>query len=157
MPCHPRCSPEPVVDIWTVDIYRFDDIVRTIDILIPHHLYRDLVFLIFLHEDRCHVLVNIFCQYGLYHYQVTIAVGGLYHAQVIHFAIAVEVEVRECRIGVIEHLLELLQVFGLSEQGSHSLEVEVLRDVGGSCGNGHGLVGHDGMWNQEQGTKSQDK
>jgi hypothetical protein len=90
-------------------------------------------------------LVNIFCQYGLYHYQVTIAVSGFYHAQVIHFAIAIEVEVRECRIGVIEHLLELLQVFSLSEQGSHSLEVEVLRDVGGSCGNGHGLVSQQSL------------
>jgi len=95
-------------------------------------------------------LVNIFCQYGLYHYQVTIAVGGLYHAQVIHFAIAIEVEVRECRIRVIEQLLELLQVFGLSEQGSHSLEVEVLRDVGGSCGNGHGLVGQQLLESRSQ-------
>ena len=140
MPCHPRWSPKPVVDRWTVDIYRFDDIVGTIDIFITYHLHRDLVRLIFLHKDRCHVLVDIFCQHGLYHHQVTIAVCRLYHTQVIHFAIAVQVKVRECGIGVIQQLLKLLQVFGLSEKGGYSLEVEILRDVGGSSGDGHGLV-----------------
>jgi hypothetical protein len=102
-------------------------------------------------------LVNIFCQYGLYHYQVTIAVGGFYHAQVIHFAIAIEVEVRECRIGVIEHLLELLQVFGLTKQGSYSLQIQVLGNIGSGGGDSHGLVCHGYVWSQEEPTKNQGK
>ena len=126
MPCYPRASPEPVVDIWSVDIHRLDDIVCAIDILVTYHLHRHLVLRIFLHEDRRHILVDILCQYGLYHYQVSILLGSFDHAQIVHFSISVEVEVGERRVWVVEHLFELLQVFSLSEQGSHSLEVEVL-------------------------------
>ena len=42
MPAAPCGSPEPVVDIRTVDIYRFDDVVRTIYVLITDHLCADL-------------------------------------------------------------------------------------------------------------------
>ena len=57
---------------------------------------------------------------------MAIVVRRLDHAQIIHVAIAIEVEVRESRIGVIEHLLKLLEVLGLTEKRSNRLEVEVL-------------------------------
>jgi hypothetical protein len=46
---------------------------------------------------------------------VTIAVGGLYHAQIIYFAVTIQIQVREGRVGVVDHLLKLLQVIGLTK------------------------------------------
>lgn len=75
MPTYPRRPPEPIVDHWTIDIYRLDDIVLTIDILITNHLYGDLILLVFLHKDRSHILVDILCQDGLDNHQVAVVIG----------------------------------------------------------------------------------
>jgi hypothetical protein len=72
---------------------------------------------------------------------MAVLVSGLYHAQVVHVAIAIQVEVRECRVRVVNHLLKLLQVLGLSKEGSHGLEVKIFRNISvGSCYS-HCLVG----------------
>lgn len=57
---------------------------------------------------------------------MAIVVRRLDYTQIIHVAIAIEVEVGESRIGVIEHLLKLLEVLGLAEKRGNSLEVEIL-------------------------------
>lgn len=75
MPTYPRGAPEPIVDHWTIDIYRLDDIVLTIDILITNHLYGDLILLVFLHKNRSHILVDILCQDGLDNHQVAVVIG----------------------------------------------------------------------------------
>lgn len=75
MPTYPRRPPEPIVDHWTIDIYRLDDIVLTIDILITNHLHGDLILLVFLHKDRSHILVDILCQDGLDNHQVAVVIG----------------------------------------------------------------------------------
>jgi hypothetical protein len=81
MPTYPRWSPEPIVDIRTIDINRFDDIVGTIDILIAYDLDCDLIgLLIFFYKDRCYILVDIFSQNCLDNHQVAIVVGSFYHA-----------------------------------------------------------------------------
>ena len=80
VPAYPRRSPEPIVDQWTIDIHRLDDIVLTVDILITNDLYGDLVVLVLLHKDRSHVLVDILRQNGLYHHQVAVTVGCLNYA-----------------------------------------------------------------------------
>ena len=41
-PTYPERIPEPVIDIRTVDIYGFDDIVRTVDIFVAYNLRSDL-------------------------------------------------------------------------------------------------------------------
>lgn len=79
MPTYPRRPPEPIVDHWTIDIYRLDDIVLAIDILITHYLYGDLILLVFLHKDRRHILVNILCQDGLDNHQVAVVIGCFDH------------------------------------------------------------------------------
>jgi hypothetical protein len=79
MPTYPRRPPEPIVDHWTIDIYRLDDIVLAIDILVTHYLYGDLILLVFLHKDRRHILVNILCQDGLNHHQVAVVIGCFDH------------------------------------------------------------------------------
>ena len=52
-------------------------------------------------------------------------VGSLDDTEVVHLSVAVEVEVGEGRVRVVEHLFELFEVFGLPEQRSHRLQVEV--------------------------------
>ena len=41
-PASPEGIPEPVVDIRTVDIYRLDDVVGAIDVLVTDHLRGNL-------------------------------------------------------------------------------------------------------------------
>lgn len=65
VPTYPRRTPEPIVDHWTIDIHWLNDIVLAIDIFVTNNLHGDLVFLVFLHKDRRHILVNILCQDGL--------------------------------------------------------------------------------------------
>ena len=72
---------------------------------------------------------------------MAVLVCGLYHAQVVHIAIAIQVEVRECRVWVIEHLLKLLKIFGLSEEGCYGLEVKVFRNIRISSCYSYCLVG----------------
>ena len=108
VPCHPCRSPEPIIYHWTVDIYRLNNIVRTIYIFVAYHLHSDLLLLILLHIDRSYILIDILCQHRLNHYQVAIIVSRFYHTQVIHFTIAIEVEVGESRVWVIEQRLKCL-------------------------------------------------
>ena len=149
VPAYPRCSPEPIINQWSIDIHWFDDIIGTIDILIAHHLYGDLVIGILLYEDRGHILVNILSQYSLNNHEVAVIIGSLNDAQIVHFSIAIEVEVGECRIRIIELLLKLLQVFGLSKEGCNRLKIEVFGYVGRSGSDWHRLVCQSRIWNQE--------
>ena len=80
MPCIPCVTPEPIVDNRTIDIYRFDDVVLTIHILVTDYLYGNLVVLIFLHIYRGYILVDILCQYRLQNDQTLVSFAGLYHA-----------------------------------------------------------------------------
>ena len=66
-PCVPRRTPEPIVDNGTINIYGLDNVVGTIDILIPHHLYRYFLLLVFLNIDRGNILIDVLCQDGLKH------------------------------------------------------------------------------------------
>lgn len=81
MPAYPCSTPEPIVDKWSVDIDRLDDIVGSINILITNHLYSNrLCGLIFLNEDRSYILVNILRKYSLDNNKVFVAVGSLNHS-----------------------------------------------------------------------------
>ena len=157
VPTNPRCSPKPIINQWSIDIYWFDDIIGTIDILVAHHLHSNLVIGILLDEDRCHILIDILSQYGLDDHKVAVVIGSLDDAQIVHFSIAIEVEVGECRVWIIEQLLKLLQVFGLSKEGCYGLEIEVFRYIGRSGSDSHRLVCQSSIWNQKQGTKSKDE
>lgn len=59
VPSVPAIAPEPVIDHRPIDIYRFDHIVRTIDVLVTYNLYFDLLFCIFLNVDGGYVLEYI--------------------------------------------------------------------------------------------------
>ena len=81
MPSVPCVAPEPIVDNGSIDIYRFDDIVRTIDVLVAYHLNADLVGrFIFLYIDRCNILIDIFGKDSLQNDESFVSFAGLYDA-----------------------------------------------------------------------------
>ena len=94
-------------------------------------------------------MIDILSQYGLDDHEVAVVIGSLDDAQIVHFSIAIEVEVGECRIRIIEQLLKLLQVFGLSKEGCNRLKIEVFGYVGRSGSDCHRLVCQSRIWNQE--------
>lgn len=69
MPCVPIRTPEPIVYQRTVNIYRFDDVGRTVHVLIAYDLNAYLIRLVFLYVDRGYVLIDIFRQDSLQYYQ----------------------------------------------------------------------------------------
>jgi hypothetical protein len=140
MPCYPSGSPEPVIYNRTINVHRFDDIVGTIYILIADYLYRDLLILVFLNVYGSYVLVDIFGEYSLQNDQSFVALTGLYYAQIIHLSVSVEIEVAECAVGVVEHRLELLEVFSFCKKLSYHLQVQSFRDVRTVGRNRHCLV-----------------
>lgn len=80
MPCVPCVAPEPVVDYRSVDIYRFDDVVRTIYILITYHLNTYFIILIFFYIDRSYILIDIFGENGLQYDQTLVSFACLHYA-----------------------------------------------------------------------------
>lgn len=126
VPAHPVGAPEPIVDVGAIDINGLDDVVGAIDVLIADDLHGNtLCIRVFLHENGGYVLIDVLCQHRLNDHEVAAAVSGLDDTQVVHLPVSVEVEVGEGRVGVVEHLFELFEVFGLPEQRCHRLQVEV--------------------------------
>ena len=81
MPSVPCVAPEPIVDNGSIYIYRFDDVVRTIDVLIAYYLNADLVGrFIFLYIDRCNILIDIFGKDSLQNDESFVSFAGLYDA-----------------------------------------------------------------------------
>ena len=129
LPCVPVRTPEPVVNNRSIDIYRFDNVVRSVYVLIADYLNGNIVRLIFLHINGCNILINILCEDGLQNDESLVAFARLYHAQVIHLTVSVEVQITERTVGVVEHRLELFQVLSLCKQLSYNLQIESFRDV----------------------------
>ena len=139
MPCVPCVRPEPIVDDRTIDIHRLYHVVRTIDILVANYLNGNLVLLVFLHVYGGYVLEDILRQHRLQYDQTLVTLTGLYDTKVIDLPVAVQIQVTERAVGVVEHRLELLQVLSLCEQFSYNLQIESFRDVGTLCGDSHCL------------------
>ena len=139
MPCVPCVRPEPIVDDRTIDIHRLYHVVRTIDILVANYLNGNLVLLVFLHVYGGYVLEDILRQHRLQYDQTLVTLTGLYDTKVIDLPVAVQIQVTERAVGVVEHRLELFQVLSLCEQFSYNLQIESFRDVGTLCGDSHCL------------------
>lgn len=151
IPAHPIRTPKPIIDIRPIDIYGFDDIIGAVDILIADDLHGNALCLrVFLHKDRRHVLIHILGENGLDDHQVAITVRRLDDTQIIHLPVAVEVEIGESRVRIVEHILKLLQVFGLPEEGRHSLQIKVLGYISRGGGNGNRLIRMQPQGGQQQ-------
>ena len=95
--------------------------------------------LIFLYVYRGYVLEDIFRQNRLQYDQTLVALTGLYDTKIIHLPVAVQIQVTERAVRVVEHRLELFQVLSLCEQFSYNLQIESFRDVGTLSGNSYCL------------------
>ena len=81
MPAYPCSTPKPIIDQRSMNIYRLYNIVRTINVFIAYHLYRNrLRSIIFLYEDRCYILVYILRKHSLNNHQMAIVIGCFNHA-----------------------------------------------------------------------------
>lgn len=137
IPRVPCIRPEPIVYYRSVNIYRFDDVVRTINILVPYNLNGNIVRFIFLNIYRGYILVDILRQDCLQNDQTLVAFTGLYNPQIIYLSVPVEIEVTEHTVGIIQHCLELFQVLSLCKKLSYNLQIESFRDVRTVGGNGY--------------------
>ena len=130
VPANPRRSPEPVINDRAIDIYRFNDIVGAIDILVTYDLHGHCPVSLPLHVDGGDILINILCKHSLQDDKAVLPLAYFDHAQIVHHAVAVEVEVVEMALLGIEFFFKLLKIVHFAEQRSHSLEVEVFGYVG---------------------------
>lgn len=127
IPANPIGSPKPIVDIRAIDVNRFDDIVGTIDVLVANHLHGDTLRVrVFLHIDGSDILEHIFRQHRLQDHQMTVGISRLDDTQIVHLPIAIQIEVGECGVRIVEHRLKLLQIFSLPKQRGHRLQVKIL-------------------------------
>ena len=148
-PTIPVRVPEPVVDIRSVIEHRNDHVVGTVYILVPHYLYLHLRgCFIFLNIYTGYILVDILRKYRLKDDETIAPFAGLHYADIIHFAVAIEIEVAELSLRVVELGLKLLQVLRFRKDLSYYPQIQTLRDVtvrgrdgylfiGSCCGRGH--------------------
>ena len=79
---------------------------------------------------------------------MVVAFHRLYHAEVIHVTVAVEVERRKHVVRRVEQALKLLEGVGFSEGGSHGAKVEEEADIfveRGHLYHGSGGLGRRGL------------
>ncbi len=129
MPAIPDRTPEPVIDDRTININRLNHVVCSIYILITYDLHTYCVVCSFLHIDTGYILIDILGQNSLKDDKVLVAILNFYHAQVVNYAVAIEIKVVDVAFFTVELLFELLQVIDLTEESSNSLQVEVLTNV----------------------------
>ena len=134
MPCVPSRSPKPVINDRCIDIYRFDDIIGSINIFITDYL---LCSFVTLYIDTCYVLENIFCQNGLQHNKMCIPIARFDNTQIVNLSVSVQVEVGDTVLWVIDLILKIFQVFCLPKHICDCLQIKVRSDVAvvGSNGN----------------------
>jgi len=114
-PAHPIRSPEPIIDNGSIDIHGLNDIILAIYILVTDNLYGYVIGFVFFHVDGRNVLIDVFGEHGLQHYQMFVAVGCFNDANIIDVTVAVEIQIDKSGIRIVEPLFEILQVFGLAE------------------------------------------
>lgn len=117
-------------DSGSLHPYRTYDILGAIDIRIADDLYVEVGSTCLGHEGS-YVLVDISGQACLDQIDVAIALYGLQHTQIVHVAVAVEIQVVDHIARGVEQLLELAYAGRLCKSGCYGLEVEIERQVGG--------------------------
>ncbi len=124
MPCYPMCSPKPIIDNWSINIYWLNHIVFAIDIFIAYDLYSHLLRSgIFLYINRSHILIDIFCKNGLKEYQMHTFIFKFNYTEIIYLAVPIEVKVRDTFFGVIEFLFKVFEIISFAEDGCYCLKV----------------------------------
>lgn len=119
-PAYPVVSPEPVINNRTIDIYRFDHVVATIDELITDNLHHYFLGSLF-YQYSGHILIDVLRQNGLDNNQVVVAVLDLHYSEVVYLSVAVQVQVAEVTFLGVQFLLKGFQVGYFAKQSSYGL------------------------------------
>ena len=135
-----RRSAEDVPHWRTLDEDRSNHIVVTIQIRVSDDFHEEFVSLPF-GNQRSHVLEDRWREASLNKESVTVTLTYLYHAQIVHPSVAVEVEVINHVTAGVENALELLHAVGLRESRCHRLEIQIERPVVVERGDGDGCDG----------------
>ena len=122
-----------------MEVYGFNYVVCAVDVLVTNDLNNRLTSLVFFDHNGGNILVDVLCQYGLNNHEPLVALACFYHAEVVNLSVAVEVEVVDAAVVVVERTLELLEVGRLAEYSRYGFQVEVLTDVLALCANGDGF------------------
>lgn len=130
VPANPSRSPEPVVNNRAIEIYRLNNIVGAIYILVTYDLHGHCLVGLTLNIDGGYILINVLCKHSLQDDKAVLPLPYFDDAQIVHHSVAVEVEVVEMALLGIEFFFKVLKIVHFAEESSHSLEVEVLGYVG---------------------------
>ncbi len=129
------------IDSRSLDEDRLYDVVGTVDIGRANDLYIGSS-VVHLHNEGCHVLIDILRQNSLEHEHVIVSIDSLHHTDVVDPTVAIEVEVRDHVAGRIKDTLELSNRVRLCESRSYGMQIEVETEIARHGRNLYSRGGH---------------
>jgi hypothetical protein len=85
--------------------------------------------LVFFNIEGGHVLIQVIADDGLDTHQIGLIHGALDDSQIVHFAISIQIQIRDLPFRLVELLLKVLQVFGFSEERNDDLQIQVVTEI----------------------------
>lgn len=122
-------TPEEREDGRGINIYRFDDVVRTVEIRIADNLHVSSAVVFLFYHDSSHILEDVAVEDSLNNYEVSFSFTGFDYSQVIHLSVLIHIQVVDAVVVVVESSFEFLQVAGVGKQIGNSPQIEVVTDV----------------------------
>lgn len=132
----PRRAPWPVIRSCQIGkdrrcghIYRLYYVLWTVDVIGTDHLHIIRVCAAHFGHQGCNILIYVWCKYCLDHKHVSPAVNCLHHAQIVHVSVAVEVQVGQHVLRIVDKILKILYVCRLGKGRADGLQVQIQRSV----------------------------
>ena len=122
-------TPEEREDGRSINVHRFDDVVRTVEVRVADNLYVGSAVVFLFHYDGSHILEDVAVEDSLNNYEVSFSFTGFDYSQVIHLSVLIHIQVVDAVVVVVESSFEFLQVAGVGKQIGNSPQIEVVTDV----------------------------
>lgn len=135
-PSNIRRTTEHIPKRRTLDEYRTNDVIRSVQPAITDYLYIQCIRTM-LRNERGYVLKHRLTQTSLNKESMVHSAMRLNHTQVVNPSVAVEVEVIDHVPAGVEQLLKLRHVACLGKSRSYGIEVEIEREIGIETRNRH--------------------
>lgn len=111
------------------NIHRLYDVFWTVDVIGTDYLHIIRICAAYLGHQGCNILIYVWRKYCLDHKHVSPAVNGLHHAQIIHITVAVEVQVGQHVLRIVDKILKILYVCRLGKGCADGLQIQIQRSV----------------------------
>ena len=118
--------PAIVAGISCFCIYRFNDVISSVQRLVPDELYLSRSVAELLHCKYCNILVFVPVQCGTQYYSMNILVGIVSYCYIINQVVAVKVEVVDMCIFSIEVSLKGFKRFRFLEKFHDRVEIKII-------------------------------